>query len=92
MSTGFQNLQLLPTSGEVRNGPTAAAKTETGTEHMAAVVPKINLPAERKVGEAISERRGFGRRSYQHTDRASELQGDRTELHAQHKADADHFK
>ena len=47
------HLQLLPTSGDVRNGPTAAAKTETGTEHMAAVVPKINLPAERKVGEAI---------------------------------------
>jgi hypothetical protein len=30
--------------------------------------------------------------SCQHTDRESELQGDRTELHAQHKADADHFK
>ena len=34
------HLQLLATSGDVRNGPTAAAKTETGTEHMAAVVPK----------------------------------------------------
>ena len=34
------NLQLLPTSGDVRNGPTAAAKTETGTEQTAAVVPK----------------------------------------------------
>ena len=49
------NLQLLPTSGDVRNGPTAAAKIGTATEHMAAAVPKINLSTERKVGEATGE-------------------------------------
>ena len=47
------NLQLLPTSGDVRNGPTAAAKTGTATEHMAAAVVKTKLLAEREVGEAI---------------------------------------
>ena len=49
------NLQLLPTSGDVPNGPTAAAKTGTATEHMAAAVPKINLSTGRKVGEATGE-------------------------------------
>ena len=41
------------------------------------------------VGELTAVREDTG---CQHTDRESELQGDRTELHAQHKADADHFK
>ena len=41
------------------------------------------------VGELTAVREDTG---CQHTDRESELQGDRTELHAQHKAEADHFK